>query len=120
MKAAEYGRIGEKKAAAYLKTLGYIIIKRNWRDSRYGEIDIVAESKTEIVFAEVRTRSADALLSGFESIDSRKLARVKNAATQFMKRFKTNLPYRVDAIELTYYNDENSVEKWQLKHLKGV
>ena len=40
--AALLGKIGEDAVASYLKSKGYIIIKRNWRDSRYGEIDIVA------------------------------------------------------------------------------
>lgn len=119
MEAARHGRIGEEKAAAYFRTLGYIIIKRNWRDGKFGEIDIVAESKQDIVFVEVRTRSRDALLSGLESIDLYKLTRVKNAAEQFMKRFNSKLPYRVDAVELTYYND-NGLEKWELKHIKNI
>lgn len=117
--AAEHGRIGEEKAALYLHSNGYIIVKRNWRDSRYGEIDIVAESKNDIVFAEVRTRAANALVSGIESVDAAKLSRVKNSAEQFMKRFNSKLPYRVDLIELTYYNEDGK-EIWKLKHIKGV
>ena len=117
--AAYYGRIGEDKAAAYFKSLGYIIIKRNWKDSRYGEIDIVAESRNDIVFVEVKTRAGDALVTGLESIDEYKLARVKNAAQIFMNRFHSKLPYRVDAVELTHYN-ENGKEMWKLKHIKNI
>lgn len=118
-KAAEYGRIGENKAAEYLRSKGYIIVKRNWRDSRYGEIDIVAESEDNIIFAEVRTRGEKSLLSGAESVDSAKLLRVKNAAEIFMQRFKSKLPFRVDIIELTYYNCEGK-EKWKLRHIENV
>ncbi|MBR0466393.1 MAG: YraN family protein [Clostridia bacterium] len=121
-RAATLGRLGEEKAASYLKSLGYVIIKRNWRDSRYGEIDIVAESKTDILFVEVRSRTVGGLLSGAETVDSHKLSRVKNAASIFMNRFNTNLPFRVDVIEMTYYppGTHKNDKRWVLKHIKNV
>lgn len=121
--AALLGKQGEEIAAQHLRAKGYIIIKRNWRDSRYGEIDIVAESKEEILFVEVRTRRHGALASGAETVDSHKLLRVKNAAQMFMNRFNSDLPFRVDLIEITYYNkpSENPTGKrWVLRHIKNI
>ena len=121
--AALLGIAGEDKAAEYYKSLGYVIIKRNWRDSRYGEIDIVAESQEDIVFAEVRTRKYGALVSGAETVNAAKLSRIKNAAVSFMKRFNSDLPFRVDLIEMTYYNnpeDNPSQKKWVLRHIENV
>lgn len=117
--AARLGRQGENIAAEYFRKNGYIIVKRNWRDSRYGEIDIVAENNENIVFVEVRTRRLGAMVSGAESISDAKLGRVKIAAQMFMARFNTDLPYRVDVIELTAQKTEDKY-KWKLKHIKNV
>ena len=55
-RSALVGKAGEDFVAKYLKSQGYIILKRNWRDSRYGELDIVAENHECIAFVEVKTR----------------------------------------------------------------
>lgn len=116
---AEIGAEGESRVTEYLKGKGYIIIKRNWRDSRYGEIDIVAESKDEILFVEVRTRGIDALVSGAQSVDMNKLKRVKTAAQMFMSRFNSDLPYRIDVAEVSY-GEKDGREIWKLNYIKNV
>lgn len=121
--ASLLGKTGEDLAAEYLKSKGYVIIKRNWRDSRYGEIDIVAENCEEILFIEVRTRKYGALVTGAETVDSHKLSRIKNAAEMFMSRFNTSLPFRLDLIEITYYNnksDRQDGKRFTLRHIKNI
>ena len=121
--ASLLGKTGEDLAAEYLKSKGYVIIKRNWRDSRYGEIDIVAENCEEILFIEVRTRKYGALVTGAETVDIHKLSRIKNAAEMFMSRFNTSLPFRLDLIEITYYNnksDRQGGKKFTLRHIKNI
>ena len=49
------GKIGEDYAAQFLTKKGYRVVARNYR-SRFGEIDLIAENKEYIVFAEVKTR----------------------------------------------------------------
>lgn len=61
--SALLGKAGEDYVAKYLKSKGFIILKRNWRDSRYGEIDIIAENRDYIVFVEVKTRQNILLLA---------------------------------------------------------
>ena len=68
-RSATVGKAGENFVAQYLKSRGYIIIKRNWRDSRFGEIDIVAENRECVAFVEVKTRAKNALVSGLEAVD---------------------------------------------------
>ena len=121
--ASLLGKTGEDLAAEYLKSKGYYIIKRNWRDSRYGEIDIVAENCKEILFVEVRTRKYGALVTGAETVDIHKLSRIKNAAEMFMSRFNTSLPFRLDLIEITYYNnksDRQDGKRFTLRHIKNI
>jgi len=49
------GRKGEEVAVDFLKKQGYRIIKRNYR-CRAGEIDIVVEEGSSLVFVEVKSR----------------------------------------------------------------
>ena len=50
------GRVGEKKACAFLKDNGYKILETNYR-TPFGEIDIIVEIDKITVFVEVKTRS---------------------------------------------------------------
>jgi putative endonuclease len=49
------GALGERLAADHLRRAGYRIVERNYR-TRYGELDIVADSERCLVFCEVKTR----------------------------------------------------------------
>ena len=55
--ARSFGKWGENVASWYLVKKGYLIVKRHFT-SRFGEIDIIAEEKGQIVFVEVKTRSS--------------------------------------------------------------
>ena len=46
------GRLGEDIACNFLEKLGYKILAKNYRYSRFAEIDIVAKDKDTIVFTE--------------------------------------------------------------------
>ena len=50
------GRLGERKAARFLRRHGLKILQRNWRCA-LGEIDLVALDGDTVVFVEVRTSS---------------------------------------------------------------
>ncbi|MBE5742558.1 MAG: YraN family protein [Clostridiales bacterium] len=50
------GKVGEKKAVAYMKKLGYKLIKANYV-TPFGEADAVMEKDGVTVFLEVKTRS---------------------------------------------------------------
>ena len=71
----DLGRRGEAEAAAYLTSLGYRIVDRNWRCPS-GEIDIVALDRDELVIVEVKTRSSRAYGDPLEGVDDRKLTRL--------------------------------------------
>ncbi len=118
-KAAELGRMGEERVARYLRKHGLIIIKRNWHDKNYGEIDIIAESTEHIVFVEVKTRHNNALVSGVEAVDTKKRKRILLAVNSFMQKLNTNLPPRIDVAEVVL-DDDNGEEKWSLNYYKNA
>lgn len=119
-KTALLGEAGEQFVADYLKSKGYIIIKRNWRDSRYGEIDIVAENHENIVFVEVKTRQSNALVSGIEAVDTKKQRRIKNASYMFMKRLRTTLPSRLDVAEVTLLSENDGKFEFQINYIENA
>jgi len=102
------GQTGEEKAINYLKKNGYDILDRNFR-TKYGEIDIIAKNKNEIVFIEVKTRtSVNSLFGPAEfSIDSAKQQKLTKMALQFIKlkgKDFINKPLRFDVV-IVYPND---------------
>ena len=54
------GAWGEEKAAEFLQKKGYRILARNYR-VRTGELDLVAETESFLVFVEVKLRKNAAL-----------------------------------------------------------
>ena len=120
IRSSAVGKAGEDFVAGYLRSKGYIIIKRNWRDSRYGELDIVAENKENIVFVEVKTRKSGALVSGALAVDYNKQRRTKNASQIFMKRLRTNLPPRIDVAEVTVEDEKDGSFKFSLNYIENA
>ena len=95
----EFGALGEKLAAGYLKKNGYKILCKNYKN-KLGEIDIIARDGGEIVFIEVKTRSADPYLSGVYSVDRRKQFHIMRTASLYMSEKKLSLQPRFDIIEV--------------------
>ena len=118
-KAKELGRLGEEYVAQYLRKNGCIVIKMNWRD-RYGEVDIIAEDKENIIFVEVKTRTQGAMVSGIEAVDNYKMQRIANEAISFVKRLNTDLPPRIDVAEVTVIADKDGKYRWKLNYIKNA
>ncbi len=119
-RSALIGKAGEDYVAQYLRSKGYIIIKRNWRDSRYGEIDIVAENRECIAFVEVKTRKKHSLVSGLEAVDYGKQQRTKNASQSFMRKLRTNLPPRLDVAEVILVSEKEGIFQFELNYIKNA
>ena len=107
------GIIGEAHAAKVLEKSGFRITERNWRMGHL-EVDLIAESKQEIVFAEVKART-----TGYggkmpeEYVDENKKQRMVAAANAYIKQHKCTKIPRFDIIgilvdpqtqEITYCN----------------
>lgn len=82
-KRIQLGRLGEQAALSYLVTQGYRILEQNWR-CRAGELDLIAEIGTTLVFIEVRTRSSYSFGTPFESVDYRKQQKVRKLAQIYL------------------------------------
>jgi putative endonuclease len=99
----DLGAAGEAAAEAYLRKLGYSIVARNLRLGRLGELDIVAQDRTTLVFVEVKTRHAGQVLGGFGNITAAKERKLTDLAYAFLARHTA--PYsgaRFDAVEVEF------------------
>jgi len=100
---AELGRAGEDLAVRLLEDEGLLVLDRNWRDGRRGELDIVAwdEGGDALVFVEVRTRTGVARGTALESVDARKLARLRRLAAAWLACHDVHARVRLDVVAVT-------------------
>ena len=95
----DFGALGDKLAAAYLKQQHYKILKKNYKN-KLGEIDIIARDGEEIVFVEVKTRSMSPYLGGQYAVDQRKQFHIMRTAAYFLDTKKIRLQPRFDVLEM--------------------
>lgn len=107
----DLGKDGEARARDYLVRQGYTILHTNWRWHHY-ELDIVAAADNELVVVEVKTRSADYLISPEEAVDNRKIRRIVAAADAYVRYFNLEWPVRFDIITLV-----KGKEGYRIEHI---
>lgn len=110
-------KLGEDLACDYLRSKGYKIIERNFRQ-KYQEVDIVAIKNSILVFVEVKTRRSNSFGSPFDAIAHWKLNHLVRLA-QFYKKLHPNLPedIRIDAVGIIL-TQENKLES--IEHLENI
>lgn len=97
------GDMGEQAACDMLKSKGCTIVARNF-SCRYGEIDIIFSDGEYIVFAEVRTRASNALVSPAETVNKSKQKRLIITAQIYLSEKDIMFPSRFDVIEVITNN----------------
>lgn len=105
---------GEEIAIKYLKNKGYIILEKNYK-TYFGEIDIIAKDKNTLVFIEVKTRTNTLFGYPFESINYKKIQKLKNVALTYIKRHNLQLPIRFDVLSIFMKGDNK-----QVQHIKDA
>ena len=103
MERDKAGKNGERLTAEFLRSKGCTVIKMNYH-SRFGEIDIIAETKEYIIFTEVKTRAEGSLISPAEAVDAHKRRRLILTAEDFLSKFETELQPRFDVAEVIIDN----------------
>lgn len=81
----EVGRIGERAAAAALRSAGLRVLDRRYR-KRFGEIDIVAGGGDIVVFVEVKTRTGTGFGRPADAVTPVKRARMARVALSWLQR----------------------------------
>jgi putative endonuclease len=79
------GARAEDLCADLLRAAGLRVLERNWR-CRHGEIDLIAEERGMLVFAEVRMRTGPGFGGAGESVTAAKRSRLLAAARLYLAR----------------------------------
>ena len=104
----------EREAEALLKANGLRLVERNWL-CRFGEIDLIMQDGTTLVFVEVRQRNSVRFGGAAASIGREKQARIERAIGLYLSRLPSVPACRVDAVLF----DAASPPQW-LKNIFGA
>ena len=101
--------IGEKEAAKLLEKKGFRIVERNWRMGHL-EVDLIAESRQEIVFAEVKARTSTFANKRPEDyVDTTKKRHMVTAANAYIKYKQIEKQPRFDIIGILIHPKTNEI-----------
>ena len=114
-KNIQKGKLGEDLACEFLLKKGYRIVERNWRYSRFGEIDIIIANKNSLVFVEVKARTGIDFGHPVEAVNNSKMKKIRTLAEIYLAQ-NPNLNFeniRFDIVgillkqqpEFTHYED---------------
>ncbi|MDD3165127.1 MAG: YraN family protein [Oscillospiraceae bacterium] len=112
------GRWGEAEAAKYLRKKGYTILDAGYT-TRFGEIDLIARSRSHLVFVEVKLRKNCQFVHAREYVDHRKQDRIRITAELYLAAHETQLQPRFDVIEV-YAPDGTQTICPQIVHLEDA
>ncbi len=113
------GSWGESVAAEYLRKKRYTLIAANYR-CRLGEIDLIAENRTYLVFVEVKLRKSARFAQAREFVDHRKQERLKQTALLYLAQHAENTKQpRFDVIEI-YAPNGLQTKKPEIHHLEDA
>lgn len=98
------GSRGEILAADYLTRQGCEVLSRNWHASS-GEIDLIAKKGENLLFVEVKTRSAGMIATPAEAVTFSKRRKLTETAKAYLLQNPLSLQPRFDILEI--YLDGN-------------
>ena len=111
------GDLGEKYAADYLQTQGFKILDQSFY-TRFGELDLVAQDATGLVFVEVKTRKSVSFGQPEESVTPEKLEKIVNAGLLWLQGHpEVGDDWRIDVIALRLDEQDRIAD---LQHFKNV
>ena len=112
------GSWGEALAAEYLRKRKYKIIAVGYQ-CRFGEIDIIAQNRKNLIFVEVKLRKNGDFAKAREYVDRNKQDRIRMTASLFLSQNPTKLQPRFDVIEI-YAPDGVGTKNPEIKHMEDA
>jgi putative endonuclease len=113
------GDLGEKIAEKHLKKKRYKVLDKNFRYSKLGELDIIAQKGGDIIFFEVKARMKKGVSEfkpedNITSIKQKKL--IKLAQIYLAKRKLLDKPWQIDILAVEIYRDNS----FDIRHLENA
>jgi len=113
------GDKGEKIAREYLEDKGYEILDKNFRYSKLGELDIIAQKSDDIVFFEVKTRMKTGP-DGFwpeDNITYNKQKKLIKLSQIYLSKHKLlDYDWQIDVLAIEIYRDNT----YDIRHLENA
>lgn len=104
------GNLGEDLACEHLRSLGHVILDRNWRHGHL-EIDIVSEDGQGLHFVEVKSRVAPVSAEPEENVGWKKQRRLATAANAYLhERGAGDLEVTFDIITVVFDGEETDIK----------
>src|SRR5690554_732505 len=114
------GNLGENAVADFLTRSGFIILERNFRFRRLGEIDIIARENGYLCFIEVKCRRSDAFGRPSEAVTRRKQRNIFRLADIYMSiRGLCDERARFDVAEVLVHSSEGG-EKYSINYIRDA
>lgn len=107
MNKRKVGKYFEEFAIKYLERKSYKILTRNFY-YKGGEIDIIAYKSNKLHFIEVKYRATDKYGMAIESIDNKKINRIKKGINYFL--YINAIDSNIDISINLFLIDGNNVE----------
>lgn len=104
------GSVGEDAAVQFILAQGYRLFFRNYRVSRFGEIDIIALDHSTICFIEVKARTSIAFGLPREAVTHHKRETIRLLASYFLGKYPefSNHPVRFDVVEIIHRKEKDN------------
>ena len=112
----DVGKIGEDLAKKFLEEKGYKIIEQNYK-TKYSEIDLVAERGKDLIFVEVRTKIGENFGTPEDTLQNKKLNKVRFNALSYAAFKKWQGPIKIDAICIVL---KPNFEVLRLNHYENI
>ena len=103
------GQHAENACCSYLQLQGLKLLARNYR-GRHGEIDIIMQDKSALVFVEVRYRKNNTYGGALESITTDKQARILATAEQYLQYETKMKNARIDVVAMSHKPQNKAIE----------
>ncbi|MDR1282666.1 MAG: YraN family protein [Opitutaceae bacterium] len=107
------GDSGEQAAADHLRAKGLRILARNWRNPAdlREELDLICDDAGIIVFVEVKTRAATALVPGYHAVSPAKKRILRRACLAWLRGCDPRPDhYRFDIVDVAMTRSNTVVD----------
>lgn len=116
----KFGDIGEKIAERYLKNKGYTVLEKNYLKP-WGEIDVVAKKKGNLIFCEVKTRDAENVehFLAESSVNRLKIKKLQKICETYLmeRRFPYSQRWQIDVLAIAIDKEK---KKAKIKHFENA
>ena len=108
------GEEGEKIALNFLEKQNYKIVEKNFRSGNFGEIDLIAYDRNQLVFIEVKTKSTHQFGLPEEEFNFHKKRKLLKAINGYFwqKKIK-NDNWRIDLVAIDFSEIKPKIYHYQ-------